>query len=115
MKYLMILLLSLLTMISCKKDETDSTYETVFTVSPTIEYVAPGPPANPDSPKNIPAMRIFDKNSQETFTLTLGQIEGFIFEEGNSYVLNIEVIELADPPADGHAKKYKLLKIISKN
>ncbi|KAF5270450.1 hypothetical protein FQR65_LT17844 [Abscondita terminalis] len=67
---------------SCQKDETNQSYNSSFEVLPRIEYVAPRPPAKPDSPKDIPAMRVTDLSTKESYTLTLTQIEGFTFEEG---------------------------------
>ncbi|MCJ7935746.1 MAG: DUF4377 domain-containing protein [Chryseobacterium sp.] len=114
MKYVMIVLMVFLTVVSCKEDDTNQTYETVFNVSPTIEYVAPGPPAPPDSSEDIPVMRITEKNSGQSYTLDLGAIEGFTFEEGFRHVISVEVTKLANPPADGPSKTYRLLRIISK-
>ena len=39
-------------------------------------------------------------------------IEGFSFEEGTSYVIDVEISEVADPPADGSSLSYRLIEII---
>ncbi len=39
-------------------------------------------------------------------------IEGFSFEEGTSYVIDVEITEVADPPADGSSLAYSLIEII---
>ncbi|OPB97926.1 DUF4377 domain-containing protein [Elizabethkingia occulta] len=114
MKHLIAMMLIFFIVTSCRKEETNQSYDASFEVLPRIEYVAPRPPAKPDSPKDIPAMRVTDLSTKESYTLTLTQIEGFTFEEGFRYVLNIKVTRLANPPADGISKTYKLLKITSK-
>lgn len=40
-------------------------------------------------------------------------IEGFTFTEGTSYVLDVEVTEVADPPADGSSLAYRLVEVVS--
>lgn len=39
-------------------------------------------------------------------------IAGFTFEEGTNYVIDVEVTEVADPPADGSSLSYELVEII---
>ncbi|HCD9233814.1 DUF4377 domain-containing protein [Elizabethkingia anophelis] len=114
MKHLITIILIFFVAISCRKEETEQTYNASFEVLPRIEYVAPRPPAKPDSPKDIPSMRVTDLSTKESYTLTLTQIEGFTFEEGFRYVLNIRITKLANPPVDGISKTYKLLQITSK-
>jgi len=99
---------------SCKRSNSDITYETILEISSKIEYVGPNPPASPDYPKNIPAMRVYDRKLKESYTLTLKQISGFEYSEGTSYVLKVQVTELASPPIDGSSNTYKLISIISK-
>lgn len=40
------------------------------------------------------------------------QIEGFDFVEGTSYVIDVTVQEIEDPPADGSSIAYTLVEII---
>lgn len=40
------------------------------------------------------------------------QIEGFDFVEGTSYVIDVAVQEIEDPPADGSSIAYTLVEII---
>ena len=40
-------------------------------------------------------------------------IEGFTFVEGTSYVVDVLIEEVADPPADGSSLKYTLVEIVS--
>lgn len=43
------------------------------------------------------------------------QIEGFTFVEGTSYVIDVTVEEVADPPADGSSLTYTLVEIVEEN
>ncbi len=40
------------------------------------------------------------------------QIAGFEFIEGTSYVIDVRIDEIADPPADGSSLAYTLVKVI---
>lgn len=44
--------------------------------------------------------------------LFYGSIEGFEFEEGTSYVVDVSVTEVADPPADGSSLRYTLVEVV---
>ena len=39
-------------------------------------------------------------------------IEGFTYTEGVSYVLDVEIFEVKDPPADGSSLEYRLVRIV---
>ncbi|MGI9599312.1 MAG: DUF4377 domain-containing protein [Acidimicrobiales bacterium] len=39
-------------------------------------------------------------------------IEGFTHEPGTSYVIDVEVSEVVDPPEDGSSRSYRLIEII---
>ncbi|MEO9075680.1 MAG: DUF4377 domain-containing protein [Gelidibacter sp.] len=43
------------------------------------------------------------------------QIEGFDYEEGFYYKIKVDVVEIANPPADGSSLKYKLIEVIDKS
>ena len=43
-----------------------------------------------------------------------GDIKGFQFEAGFEYEIQVEVIKIANPPADGSSLKYILRRVISK-
>ncbi len=40
-------------------------------------------------------------------------IEGFEFVEGTSYVIDVQVSEVASPPADGSSLSYTLVQVVS--
>ena len=42
-------------------------------------------------------------------------IEGFTFEEGTTYVIDVTVEEVADPPADGSSLLYTLVEIVEQS
>lgn len=39
-------------------------------------------------------------------------IEGFSHVEGVSYVLDVEITEIEDPPADGSSLHYRLIRVV---
>ena len=41
-------------------------------------------------------------------------INGFEYEEGYSYTLDVNITRIEDPPADGSSLRYDLIKVISK-
>lgn len=43
------------------------------------------------------------------------EIEGFTFTEGTAYVLDVEVTEVPDPPADASSLSYRLVEVISED
>ena len=42
------------------------------------------------------------------------EIEGFDYEPGFVYVLDVEVRRVADPPADGSSLAYRLVRVVDK-
>ena len=44
--------------------------------------------------------------------LFYSDIEGFDYEEGNSYRLSVRVTDVPDPPADSSSKRYELVSIL---
>lgn len=42
-------------------------------------------------------------------------IDGFAHEEGTSYVIDVQVTEVASPPADGSSLDYALVEIVSES
>jgi len=43
------------------------------------------------------------------------KIQGFIFVEGNSYQINVNIINVENPPADASSKKYELVEMIKQD
>ena len=45
--------------------------------------------------------------------LFYGSIDGFEYVEGTSYVIDVRVTEVANPPADGSSLNYTLVEVVS--
>ncbi|WP_228379088.1 DUF4377 domain-containing protein [Chryseobacterium piperi] len=54
------------------------------------------------------------ENASENWTNFYSNIEGFTYEPGYEYVLQVKTEKIANPPADGSSIKYTLIKQISK-
>lgn len=51
----------------------------------------------------------------EEYQYFYDQIDGFDYQEGTSYVIDVEITEVADPPADASSLSYSLVEIIEEN
>lgn len=51
----------------------------------------------------------------EEYQYFYDEIEGFNYQEGTSYVIDVEITEVADPPADASSLSYSLVEIIEEN
>lgn len=49
------------------------------------------------------------------YTYFYDQIADFEFVEGTSYVIDVRIDEIADPPADGSSLAYTLIEVIEQN
>ncbi len=54
------------------------------------------------------------KNTQKEWEYFYRNIEGFNYEEGYEYVIEVSQEKIKNPPADGSSIKYKFVKLISK-
>jgi hypothetical protein len=43
------------------------------------------------------------------------EIAGFDYQEGTSYVIDVEITEIEDPPADASSLRYTLVEIVEEN
>lgn len=50
----------------------------------------------------------------ENWNLFYSQIEGFSYEPGYEYVLQVRKEKIDNPPADGSSIRYRLVKVVSK-
>ncbi|MFL1894495.1 DUF4377 domain-containing protein [Aquimarina sp. 2-A2] len=57
---------------------------------------------------------LIKENPDDDWTLFYDKIEGFEFEEGFSYEIEVEVTAIDNPPADGSSLRYRLSKVLSK-
>jgi hypothetical protein len=53
------------------------------------------------------------ENDASNWQLFYGAIEGFTYEPGYSYTVQVSRETISDPPADGSSYRYKLLQIVS--
>lgn len=61
----------------------------------------------------IECMRVMSQDwPGEWTTLHFGEIEGFTYERGHQYYLDVQRTILANPPADATNRKYKLVRIL---
>jgi len=51
---------------------------------------------------------------EDSWQLFYDTIEGFTYEEGHAYELEVDIEKVANPPADGSNLKYSLKKVIKK-
>ena len=54
-------------------------------------------------------------SQDEPYELFYEQIEGFNFSEGTSYVIDVKVTEVENPPADASSLEYTLVEVIAEN
>jgi|SRR5688572_20129986 hypothetical protein len=57
-------------------------------------------------------VREHDNQPWDTFC---SPIEGFDFEAGHEYIIEVRIFTVKNPPADGSSLRYVLHKLISKN
>ena len=64
----------------------------------------------------VAPMKCMQVRSQpgESWTLFYQQIEGFSFEPGFRYQLEVRTEQLTDVPADASSVRYQLIKVVSK-
>ena len=53
-------------------------------------------------------------DGDKEWSLFYSHIEGFDYQEGYEYVLNVKVTTISDPPMDASSKDYKLNHVISR-
>lgn len=54
------------------------------------------------------------RGPDEPWELFYGGIDGFAFEPGFTYELQVDVTEVSDPPSDASSRRYTLLRVIEK-
>ena len=55
------------------------------------------------------------KSGDSDWTYFYSKIQGFNFEPGYEYELEVRVTQVDDPPADASSLKYELIKVVTKN
>ena len=100
-----IILLSLLliSLAGCDRDKTKNINITIASKrAPFVESMI-----------NSPRYYVKYDGDQE-WSLFYSHIEGFDYQEGYEYVLNVKVTTISDPPMDASSKDYKLNHVISR-
>lgn len=54
-------------------------------------------------------------SQDEPYELFYEQIKGFDFQSGTSYVIDVEITEVENPPADASSLEYTLVEVIAEN
>ncbi len=77
---------------------------------PTLLWVAP---ETVDCVGEAPQKCLQVKRSEDAeWELFYDEIEGFTHVEGTSYILDVEVTEVDDPPAGGSSLRYRLVTVV---
>lgn len=111
-KVVTFLFLCTICMVSClNDDETKDEVENIimYVSAETGEYY---PVYDLDVKKE--GMKVKEKGSKDWVVLSFSEIDGFEYERGYEYTLEVKKITLANPPMDGSNVKYELIKINSK-
>ena len=111
-KFYPLLLLPLLFLSSCEKEDNKDIVEVVIlSIEPTLrQFPDLGFPFN-----QAFYMTVTDETHNYEFHLDVTRIEGFEYEEGYKYKLKVERTTIRnDPPADYYPHKYVLIEVISK-
>ncbi|MEK6917488.1 MAG: DUF4377 domain-containing protein [Nanoarchaeota archaeon] len=80
----------------------------LFTTFPSTETITIGP-NKVDCVGGVP-MKCLIVNGERFYN----SIDGFDYEEGYSYVLEVKITKIKNPPADASSSRYDLVKVISK-
>lgn len=60
-------------------------------------------------------MKVREEKDKDWVVISFGEIDGFEYERGYEYVLEVKKTVLANPPMDGSNLRYELIKIVSKD
>ena len=55
------------------------------------------------------------KSEDGDYQLFYDTIEGFDYEEGTSYVIDVSITEVEDPPADASSLQYTLVEVVEES
>lgn len=110
----MLLLLFLLTtaLAACTDDEPkDRVKEIRMNVLPETGIMYPLFDDKQENPIECLLVKT-DDNPNQIEHLGMNRIEGFTYERGHEYYLSVKRTILANPPADGSNRTYKLIRIL---
>ena len=100
---ILLLSLFLMSLIGCDKEKPENINLTVASKqAPFVESMINSP-------------RYYVKyDGDKEWSLFYSHIEGFDYQEGYEYVLNVKVTTISDPPMDASSKDYKLNHVVSR-
>lgn len=99
-----LLLVGSLTLGACSTLGPGETVETLYVDSMTVECVGVA----------VQQCLRVKRAPEAEWELFYDAIEGFDYEPGFTYVLEVEVREVEDPPADGSSLAYRLVRVVEK-
>ena len=102
MKVLFSLFLTILLAAACRKEPAES--RILMVGDRRVDCVGEGPRK---------CLLVKEKES-DPWQFFYGNIEGFSYEEGYTYRIEVDVYEVPDPPADGSSKRYIFKRLIQK-
>ena len=102
MKQLFTLLLSLVLLAACQKENFET--KTLMIADHQVDCVGEAPQQ----------CLLIKENESDNWQFFYGGIEGFDYEAGFEYRLEVKVYDVKNPPADGSSKRYVLKRIINK-
>ena len=82
---------------------TDEAVRVLYVAAETVECVGVAPQT----------CLLVRQQPDDPWELFYDEIEGFNYELGTEYVLEIEVGTVTDPPVDGSSLRYRLVRIVS--
>ena len=102
MKPLFTFLLSLVLLASCQKEAFET--KTLMVADHQVDCVGEAPQQ----------CLLIKERESDNWQFFYGGIEGFDYEPGFEYKLEVKVYDVKNPPADGSSKRYVLKRIINK-
>ena len=102
MKFIYWLLISTLLCFACKKETSET--KTFIVADHRVDCTGSGPQQ----------CLLVKEREQDDWQFFYDGIEGFDYEAGFEYRIEVNVYDVANPPADGSSRRYVLKRIISK-
>lgn len=99
-----LLLVGALALGACSTFGADGAVETLYVDSATAECVGVA----------VQQCLLVKRSPEAAWELFYEPIDGFDYEPGFTYVLEVEVETVDDPPADGSSLAYRLLRVLAK-
>ena len=110
---LFVVIISAIGMVSCNDDDElkDKVVEVTMSVSENTDIMYGPFDDNKENP--VECMLVMEDGVDKTWRkMSFSYIEGFTYEKGHRYKLSAKKTILANPPADGSAWMYELVKVL---